>query len=67
MLSPQVQLCHCLHLQYDWKLFGRLAITRAVLQPKLKGSQLLRKEWAGLELHLPLVGQQAAHAKLNEP
>lgn len=47
-------------LQDDGQLLRGLLVAGAMLQPQLKGGQLLIKKGAGLELHLPLMLQQAA-------
>lgn len=44
-------------LQDDGQLLRGLLVAGAMLQPQLKGSQLLIEEGAGLELHLPFMLQ----------
>lgn len=42
-------------LQDNGKLFRRLLLAGPMLQPQLKGSQLLVEEGAGLKLYLPFM------------
>ena len=53
-------------LQHDGQLLGRPLVWRAVLQPELKGGELLREEGRGLVLLAGLATQQLGQLRQQQ-
>ena len=62
-----VRYCKRKHLQHDGQLLGRLLVLAAMVQPQLKGSQLLAEEGAGLEVPVLIRIEQPGRMQYGSP